>query len=332
MTEYSYGVLLPHFGVHADRDRLLNGARTIEAYGFDSVWVRDHIIFHPHAHEDQNRTHVDPFVTLSAIAAITDRITLGFGTLIPHRHPIHAALLLGSLEFIAGPGRVLAAWGIGGAPPEFDAIGMAGWDRREVLEEQVSIMRALWSGETVSHSGKYYEFSDVAIEPVPKDGKIPLWYGGSSKAAVRRAVEYCDGWIPGRMPRRDFDGLVKRMRRLADEAGKPVPNTGTIPLVSPAKTVELGAKYADIDGLADEMAHFGLMMPPSGSFSTAEDFDGALMAGPPDVIVEEVRKHQATGAEHMVFDLRQRFSEWDECLAVLGEEILPELHRGDGRK
>jgi alkanesulfonate monooxygenase SsuD/methylene tetrahydromethanopterin reductase-like flavin-dependent oxidoreductase (luciferase family) len=331
MTTYSYGVLLPHFGTYAERDRLLDGAQTIERYGFDSVWVRDHVIFHPHAHEDQNLTHVDPFVTLSAIAAKTERITLGFGTLIPHRHPIHAALLLGSLEFIAGPGRVLAAWGIGGAPPEFDAIGMAGWDRREVLEEQVSIMRRLWAGEKIDHNGKYYNFNDVAIRPVPVGGNIPLWYGGTSRAAVRRAVEYCDGWIPGRTPRRDYELLVKRMRRLAEGAGKVVPHTGTIPLVSPAKTVEMGAKYADIDRLAEEMQHFGFITPPSGGFSTAADFDGALMAGPPEVIVEEVRKHQAAGSEHMVFDLRQRFSQWDECLAVLGEEILPELHRGDGR-
>lgn len=332
MTRYSYGVLLPHFGTYADRDRLIGGAQAIERYGFDSVWVRDHVVFHPHAHEDQSRTHVDPFVTLSAIAATTERITLGFGTLIPHRHPIHTALLLGSLEFIAGPGRVLAAWGIGGAPSEFDAIGMAGWDRREVLEEQVSIIRRLWSGETVDHSGKYYSFQDVAIRPVPAGGTIPLWYGGTSKAAVRRAVEYCDGWIPGRTPRRDYERLVERMRRLADEAGKPLPRTGTIPLVSPAKTVEMGANYADIDMLAGEMEHSGFLTPPSGGFSTAGDFDGALIAGPPSIIVEEVRKHQAVGAEHMVFDLRQRFSEWEECLAVLGEEVLPELHRGDGHE
>lgn len=331
MTNYSYGVLLPHFGSHATRDRLLDGAQSIERYGFDSAWVRDHVVFHPHAHEDQDRTHVDPFVAMSAIAATTERITLGFGTLIPHRHPIHAALLLGSLDFIAGPGRVLAAWGIGGAPAEFDAIGMVGWDRREVLEEQVAIMRRLWAGEAVDHSGKYYKFEDVAIRPVPADGNLPLWYGGTSKAAVRRAVEYCDGWIPGRMPRRDYEMLVKRMRRLATEAGKEFPRTGTIPLVSPAKTVELGAKYADIDALAEEMRHFGFLTPPSGGFATTDDFDGALMSGPPDVIVEEVRKNQVSGAEHVVFDLRQRFGEWEECLAVLGEEVLPELHRGDAR-
>src|SRR5437762_2556611 len=102
-----YGVLLPHFGSHAGRERLLGGARDIEAYGFDSVWVRDHLVFHPHEFEDQDRTHVDPFVVLSALASVTDKLTLATGTLIPHRHPILAALMLGSLDFIAGPGRII---------------------------------------------------------------------------------------------------------------------------------------------------------------------------------------------------------------------------------
>src|SRR5829696_7529370 len=103
-----YGVLLPHFGTNASRQRLLDAAPIIERYGFDSVWVRDHIVYHPHEHEDQDRTHVDPFVILSAIAAVTERITLATGTLIPHRHPIHAALMLGSLDWIAGPDRIIA--------------------------------------------------------------------------------------------------------------------------------------------------------------------------------------------------------------------------------
>ena len=108
----TYGVLLPHFGPHATRERLLEGTRRVEALGFDAVWVRDHVVFHPHAYEPQDLTHVDPFVVLSALAAVTTSVVLGTATLIPHRHPIHTALLLGSLDYLA-PGRVIAGWGIG---------------------------------------------------------------------------------------------------------------------------------------------------------------------------------------------------------------------------
>src|SRR6266540_2712 len=112
-TGRQYGLLLPHFGEHASRQNLIRGAQRIERYGFDSVWVRDHLVFHPHGMEGQDRTHVDPIVTLSLVAGVTDRVILGTGSLIPHRHPIYAALVLSSLEFVAGPGRVIAGFGMG---------------------------------------------------------------------------------------------------------------------------------------------------------------------------------------------------------------------------
>src|SRR3990172_141431 len=98
---YEYGLLLPHFGEHASRDSLLGMARAAEAHGFDSVWVRDHLVFHPHGMEGQDRTHIEPLITLGAIAGATDRLKLGTGSLIPFRHPIHTALALSSLEFVA---------------------------------------------------------------------------------------------------------------------------------------------------------------------------------------------------------------------------------------
>jgi alkanesulfonate monooxygenase SsuD/methylene tetrahydromethanopterin reductase-like flavin-dependent oxidoreductase (luciferase family) len=322
-----YGLLLPHFGTFATRAALLDGARRIEAYGFDSVWVRDHLVYRPHDHEDSNRTHIDPLIVLAAVAAVTDRVTLGTGVLIPHRHPIHAALLLGSLDRLA-PGRVIAGWGLGAFNHEFDAIGIGSWDRRELVEEHVRTIRELLSGKTISHRGKFYEFDDVDIAPTPSDAKeIPLWYGGPSPAAARRSAEYCDGYLATRTPRSD---LRKRLaiidRILADEPSRPV---GVIPYVSPGKTVEAGAAFFNLPALfADTTRHYGT---PPGDLSTLDDLDGAAIAGPPDVIIDQVRRYQAAGATHFVFDLRARFADWEECVALLGEEVLPELRRGDSR-
>jgi probable F420-dependent oxidoreductase len=333
MTRHAreYGVLLPHFGTYASRARILDSARAIERYGFDSVWVRDHIVYHPHEHEDQDRTHVDPFVVLSAIAATTDRITLATGTLIPHRHPILAALMLGSLDFMAGPGRVLAGWGLGTYDHEFEAIERADWDRRRLIGEQIAIVRQLWTGDPVTFHGEFYNFEDVDIHPVPGDSHaIPIWYGGMSLASARRAVEYCDGWIPGRMPIRDFRKRVARMEKLAAEAGKPVPTTGTIPYIVPARTVEEGIKFVDMPRLIDEFTRL-YELPAAGAFRTLADADGAVVAGPPEVLVEAVRQYQEAGVQHYVFDLRLRYADFEDCLALIGEEVLPVLHRGDGR-
>ncbi len=324
--KYKYGVLLPHFGREATPDRIVEGAKQSEAYGFDSVWVRDHLVFQPHPTEDQNKTHVDPFVVLSGIATVTKRITLATGTLIPHRNPIHTALLLGSLDFLAGPNRILSAWGIGTFDHEFVAAGMAGWDRREVIEEQVAIMRKLWTGQSVSHHGKYYNFDDVEIHPVPGDRDIPIWYGGMSPASVRRAVEYCEGWVPGRAPRTTFKRLLNRMQRLADEAGKPLPETGIIPFVVPGRTYEEALKYVNVPATIVEANR---LYPRPEGYETMDDIEGAVVAGPPDKLIEEVRKFQEAGAQHYVFDMRLRFDDWEECLRLIGEEVLPELKRGD---
>lgn len=198
-----YGVLLPHFGPHASRHRLVEGCRTLEAYGFDSVWVRDHLVYHPHPFEHPDRTHLDPFVVLSAVAGATERLLLGTGSLIPHRHPIHAALLAASLAHIAGPDRVVIGMGLGSFQHEFDAVGLGDADRRDLVREHVEIYRELWTGQPVSHGGRYYRFSDVDIHPAPAR-PIPVWYCGGSQAAVRRAVEFCDGWMPGLMPMREL--------------------------------------------------------------------------------------------------------------------------------
>ena len=327
-TTRRYGLLLPHFGDQASRAKLLRGAQAAERYGFDSVWVRDHLVFHPHKFEGQDRTHVDPLVTLGLVAGVTERIILGTGSLVPHRHPIHTALLLGSLEFVAGPGRVIAGFGIGTYDHEFVAAGLEGIDRRELLPEQIEIIRRLWSGEEISYAGTFYSFEDVDIHPTPASGSIPIWYCGNSAASVRRAVEYCEGWMPGRVTLITYRKRVERMRQLADEAGKPIPTAAAIPITSPARTRE--AALAEVPWQAMlRNAVKDWVPPPSGTWETLDDLEGALIAGPPELIGEDTRKYQQAGLNHTVYDLRFRFDDWDECLAMLGEEVLPELRRGD---
>lgn len=329
-TKKEYGVLLPQFGVAASRERLLNKCVDIERYGFDSVWVRDHIVYEPHTHEDPDRTHLDCFNVLSAVAAITEKVKLCTGVLIPHRHPIHTALLFGSLDFLAGPGRVEAGIGVGTYHHEFDAVGIGKWDRRELVEEQVKICRDLWQGRSVTHRGTHYEFDDVEIKPVPMGNDIPIWYGGNSAAAVRRAVEYCDGWVPGRMPRAVFEQRIKRMKRIASERGAPLPRAGTIPYVSPGRTVEEGMKYLDLPNLisSTNKMNESKTIPPMTEDS---DLGGVAIAGPPQKIIEEVRLDQEAGADVFVFDLRPRFDDYEEMLRLIGEEVLPVLREGDAR-
>lgn len=326
-TTLRYGLLLPHFGEHASRKNLLDMALAAERYGFDSVWVRDHLVFHPHGMEGQDRTHVDPMVTLGLIAGATEKLVLGTGSLIPYRHPIHAALALSSLEFVAGPGRVIAGFGLGTFDHEFNAAGLEGIDRRELMEEQVAVMRTLWTGDEVDFHGKYYNFDKVDIHPTPSaPGSIPVWYCGNSLASIRRAVEYCDGWMPGRITLPTFEKRVNRMRKLAADAGKPLPTPAAIPITSPGRTRDEAFAKVNWEGMM-EQAIKAKWESRSGRFERAEDLEGALIAGPPETIIEDTRKYHAAGLTHIVYDLRFRFDEWRECVRILGQEVLPELRR-----
>lgn len=325
-----YGVLLPHFGEHASARTILAEARRAEAFGFDSVWVRDHIIYHPHHYESQDPTFYEPLVTLGAIAAATERVVVGTAALIPHRHPVYLAQQLAALSQFVGPDRLIAGFGTGGYRHELEVVGLGEAAGGELHREQVDIMRRIWSGASIDHHGKYYDFAEVEIHPSPA-GPIPIYYCGGSAVAARRAVEYCDGWLPGHLTLATYDRRMGRIRQLAEEAGRPPPVAGAIPMTSPARTRQEAVAKLDLEALLRAAnASKILERPPSGRFESADDLEGALLVGPPEAIVEQVRRLQALGCEHLVFDLRYRFAEWEACLRTLAEEVLPELRRGTG--
>ena len=327
-TTLRYGLLLPHFGAYTSREVLLRAARAAERYGFDSIWARDHLVWHPHKLEGQDPTYVDLFVTLALAAGVTERIILGSASLIPHRHPINAALALAGLEFMAGPGRLIAGFGIGTYNHEFEAAGMAHIDRRELIEEQVAIMRRLWTGERVSYSGQFYSFEDVDIHPTPSAADaIPIWYCGNSPASVRRAVEYCQGWMPGRMPIRTYAKRIERLRQRTEEAGQAVDRRRD-PDHQPGPHDGGGPGEGELAGDAANRRQ-GLDPARVRSLGAGRRPRGRPDRRPPDTIVEITRRYQRAGLQHTVYDLRFRFDDWEECVAILGEEVLPQLRRGD---
>lgn len=322
--QHSYGLTLPHFGTHATRERLITGAQAAEAHGFDSVWVRDHVVYRPHRHEDQDRKFLDPLIALSTLAGATSKLRLGTASLIPHRHPIHLAGALASLEFLAGAGRVIAGVGTGHFNHEFEAVGLGHHDRRALLREQVQIIRDLWTGQQVTHEGVAYEFEEVEVHPSPV--AIPIWYCGYSPAAVRRAVEYADGWLPGRIPLKSYAKRMELLRELANAAGKPIPVAGASPIVSLGRTREEALGLVNWQGmLAQAEKNPTWEVPDSGSWTRADDLDGALIYGTPDDIVAAVKRYQELGLSHIIFDLRHQFEDWEECVSVIGSDVLPRL-------
>jgi alkanesulfonate monooxygenase SsuD/methylene tetrahydromethanopterin reductase-like flavin-dependent oxidoreductase (luciferase family) len=321
-----FGLLLPHFGEHASVAKCLDGARRAEAYGFDSLWVRDHLVFQPHGIEGGDNTHIEGLLLLSAIAAGTKTIALGTAMTICHRHPLHLAQLFAGLSAVSR-GRVIMGIGLGGFPHEFAAAGYptAIDERAELVRINVQICRRVWSGQRVSLKDRYFDFADVALNPIPVQ-PIPVWYGGGTPAACRRAVEYCDGWMPARITLATFTKLVAYVRELCRNRGKPMIDTAVMPFTSAAADRAAALSRIDLPSLIAEANKFPTWVkPPGGTFSTPEDIRGLVLAGTAADIAAETRAYREAGADHVVYDLRFRYADWLEQIDILGQQVLPVL-------
>lgn len=321
-----YGLLLPHFGEEADRDKLLEGSKRAEELGFDSVWVRDHLVFEPHGEmEKPNRTFYDALVTLTAIGAVTKRIELGTGSLIPFRHPLITALMAGTMTQLVGP-RLILGFGAGTFDHEFETVGLGGADRVELVRSNAEIFRRVMTENDVSYSDDYFSFENVTIEPKPVGGKVPVWYCGATPRSARLAVEFCDGWMPGRISMLTLKKRIADIEAMSADAGRKRPTIAVIPPTSVEDTREEALKDINVPGLLAwaNKAKFAVK-PPSGSFETADDLEGQLIAGSPEDAVRECRKFVEAGVEHLVFDFRFKFNKWYEQIELLGTEVLPKL-------
>ncbi|MBI1996380.1 MAG: LLM class flavin-dependent oxidoreductase [Deltaproteobacteria bacterium] len=313
-----FGVLLPHFGKEASPSRLIDGSRMCEELGFESVWVRDHLLWHPHGMEKAGLKFVEPLITLAAIAAVTKKTILGTAVLIPVRWPLKLSQDLASLSYMAG-GRVIAGIGLGSTPAELTAAGLKGEERVEILRETVEICRHIWKENNASYKGKIFSFDDVTIEPKPVD-PIPFFYGGSTRASIRRVAEYCDGWIAGRVPMATFDDRLKYLRSLTERNIA----LANIPIVCIEKDRAKALARVNVEELAgssEGSKHW--VKPPSGRFSTIEDLEGLLIAGNPDDCAKEIEKFRQRGIEHLVLDLRLQYDRYEEILRLISEELLP---------
>lgn len=321
MAPTRFGLLVPHFGEEADQDVLIEGARLAERLGFDSLWVRDHLVFHPHGMEGTDRTFIEPFMTLSFVAGVTERIGLGFATIIPYRHPILMAYSVASLSWITRR-RFDLGIGAGTFDHEFDVIGQGDEDRVQMMKEQVLIARRLWSGDTIEWHGPRYEFEDVDLKPQPLH-PVPVWWGGATPAAARLAVDFCEGWLPGRITFPTYEARMKKIRQMCAEQGKPMIMTGAVPVTSIDTTTKAAIDRMNVPGLIKNAnAQKFWVKPASGEFTTVEELDGSILAGRPDDIVRGVWRYQELGCDLLIFDLRMRFADYLQQIEMLARDVI----------
>jgi probable F420-dependent oxidoreductase len=321
------GLVLPHFGKHCTYERVFGQVRWIEEVGFDSVWVRDHLFFQPSSFEGKSTFILEPFTTLAAIAALTDRLKLGTSTVVTYRHPLVASALFGTLAYIA-KGRIIAGIGAGAHRATFDVVGLPFEKRGKIVEEMLEILRLTWSQDHVSYQGEFYRFEDVTIDPKPPS-RTPIYYGGVSYASIRRAITYCDGWLPYRIPAKVLDSLIEHLRdRHAKERRKDRIAIAYSPLVSIGRDGERARKRIGIGSLLENLAKAIKENQWEGISATEENLDGMIIAGSPQQCVDQLGRLQAMGVDEILLDLRNTYDEWENSLDLLANGVLPHFKEG----
>lgn len=318
----TYGVLVPHFGEAATPARILNAGRLAEQAGLDAVWVRDHLLWEPHGMEGDDRTFVEPLTTLAMIGARTTSIYLGTAVLIPIRWPLKLAQDLASLSFMSG-GRVIAGMGLGSGQAELAAAGFRRADRKKIFVETTEILRRVWAGNRAEFHGQLFDVTDVSIEPKPA-GYLPLWYGGTTDQSVHNAAEYCDGWMPGRIPVATFAARLELLARLEQEQARKI-TRAIIPLVKIDRRRDRARSGIDIAALAGSSEASRTWVRPPGGFETIEDLLGVVIAGEPKEVVEQIAAIASYGVDHFVFDLRLQHDSFENVLDLIGTEVIPAL-------
>ncbi|WP_329104867.1 TIGR03619 family F420-dependent LLM class oxidoreductase [Micromonospora sp. NBC_01699] len=217
------GLNIRNFGPAATPDNLRAWARFAEDTGFAVVMMSDHVAPTPDVQAIYPTPFYDPFTTLSWLAAQTRTLELGTSvTVLPYRNPLLTARVAANLDQFSG-GRFILGVGVGWSKPEYDALGVPFERRGAITDEYLDVIRAFWANDRISADGRHVSFRDVSTAPRPVRTP-PIWVGGTSPGAIRRAARYGDAWHPnnaGMSWLRD-EGLPA-LRAAAEAAGRPVP-------------------------------------------------------------------------------------------------------------
>ena len=279
-----------------------------EASDIDSLWFNERL--------SAPVPVLEPITAMAAVAARTRRLKFGPSVLVaPFRPPVLAARELATLDYLSG-GRVLPAFGVGVEQErEFDGVGVPFRERDRRTDEAIRIMRRLWEADDVTFPGEFWRLQGITVRPKPVQHPLPLWIGGASELAMRRAGRLGDGWIPSFITPERFRIGVERTQAFAAEAGRAVP-----------------------DDHFGTLVYFHLAGDPAAARAAAAPFiprgrvdDGALLAcsafGPPELVLERLEQYVRGGGSKFVLRPMCEPARMLEQIARLAAEVVPLVHR-----
>ena len=302
-TEPAEGLWLPE----AEDGRAM--VELVDRLGYDSLWVGDHLSF--------AIPILDPFIQLAQAATYSSRLMLGVGVyLLPLRHPGPVAKQVATLDHLSA-GRLILGVGVGGEfKTDFQVAGVPLSERGARLSEGIQVLRKLWTGEPVSHDGRFFPFPELTMSPPARQaGGPPIWCGGRSSAALRRAGEIGDGWLSYVVTPEMYRESLDRIHDAAAAQGGPERPFGTGHL--------LFATVDDTYESALDKATETLSVRYAMDFRKAAQRYCAL--GRPQDVAEKLQEFHDAGLRHVIMDFVGPYEDRDQQFIRFSEEVMPLL-------
>ena len=307
----------------ASFDQLRERVQVAEELGFDLVCLGDRHLWPSGFHE--------LLTTLAALAPVTSRIQLcSSGFILPIYNPVLLAEQAAHVDVISG-GRLIFGLVLGYREEELAISAVQLRQRRGRFLENLEVISRLWTGESVTYSGKFFRCQDIRIGPLPvRKPRPPIWIGGTADRVVRRSARLADGWIPSAsLGRRELREKIQVYRNALDEFGKQgtlvVPRLGFV-----AKSRARARALVEKPVLTQYRRYSGWMKEtPEGSryrYGRLDDFQDRLILGTPEECVEQVAVYRDMGADTFVYHCQhQGISQRDmlESMELFATRVMP---------
>jgi probable F420-dependent oxidoreductase len=279
----------------------------LERSGIDSIWLSDRL--------SSPAPVPEVMTTLAAVAARTTTLKFGPSVIVlPYRTPVVAAKEMATIDWLSR-GRFFPAVGVGvELPREFEASGVPFTQRGRRTDEAIRVIRLLWSEDEVSFRGEFFNLDRVTIFPKPWQNPPPIWIGGKSEAALKRAARLGDGWMPSFITPDEFCAGVERVKELASAAGREVPDDHFGALINYA--------IADNTEVALAMAQPYI---PRGRVDDAT-MRQCTAFGPVDALAAKIEEYVKGGGSKFILRPLCPPDRMLEQLAIVAERVAPEYH------
>lgn len=296
-----FGVTFPNsWGIEDPKVLFALGTKA-EHLGYDSLWTSEHVFNVSYVGTRLgDAPYYDSLLSLTHLAAVTDSIRLGTSVLVlPYHHPVTLAKQLATLDVFSG-GRLSVGIGAGVIEEEFEALGADFRQRGSVTDESIQAMKALWTQELPEFHGQHYDFSGMVFSPKPMQKPYPpIYVGGDSRPAIRRAAREANVWHPTSVGAEDIRLGMRYLQEQARTVGRDPERFGI--------SVRL-----DLD------------FPALGGSRTAPRRPRPALIGTPDEVLEQVRVYEEVGVDELLLATNSRDAAIiEKTIDTFAREVMP---------